>query len=239
MRIGLTYTGSPEKHANYANWLRGDRADIEVIRLSAGDDNFEAIRTCDGLVLSGGVDIDPSLYGGAEAYEKMPPKGWEKDRDLFEQSVLQYSLDHGIPVLGVCRGLQLINITLQGTLIQDLGVEGDEMHQNIGLTDRRHPIRVKEGTLLKSIVREEGGEVNSAHHQAILQLGKGLVVNCSAEDGTIEGIEWADPVSGRAFLLGVQWHPERMYTNRFADTPLYGKIRDRYLEEIEKSKIVK
>jgi putative glutamine amidotransferase len=243
MKIGLTYTGGPVKHANYVTWIRGVRnnevsRDIEVIKLSAGDDNFEDIRNCGGLVLSGGVDIHPSLYGGSDAYAKAPSGGWKKDRDLFEQSVLEYALGRGVPVLGICRGMQLINVMLGGTLIQDLGEAGDERHESIMVNDKQqdkqHGVRVAGGTLLHEIAGKEKGVANSAHHQAIDRLGEGLTVNCRADDGTIEGIEWGDP-AGKPFLLGVQWHPERMFTNRFPDTCLYGQIRERLFDEIRKA----
>ena len=239
MRIGLTYTGSPEKHGNYVNWLKGDDGEaVEVVRLSVNDDNLEALRQCDALVLSGGVDIDPTLYGGPSGYDKAPKEGWQKERDLFERAALKLAWERGLPVLGVCRGLQLINVTLKGTLVQDLGRQGDETHENVAGIDKRHLVRIGAGTLLHAVVGGGEGEVNSAHHQAIQQLGEGLVMNCLAEDGTIEGIEWADP-AGKPFLLGVQWHPERMFTNRLPALSFYGRIRDRYLEEIKKSSTAK
>src|SRR5947209_5004458 len=108
MKIGLTYTGSSEKHNNYVRWLMSGE-DIEVIRLSVEDNNLDAAGDCDGLVLSGGVDIHPSFYGGGMEYREMPA-GWRKDRDEFEKAVLGLALELGKPVLGVCRGLQLINV---------------------------------------------------------------------------------------------------------------------------------
>ncbi len=116
-------------------------------------------------------------------------------------------------VLGVCRGLQLINVHLKGTLIQDLGVEGDQTHMAGGGADKQHKVVVEEGTLLREVVGGKGGVANSAHHQAVGRLGTGLRVNCRAEDGTIEGLEWADP-AGKPFMLAVQWHPERMFASR-------------------------
>ncbi|HEX9510998.1 MAG TPA: gamma-glutamyl-gamma-aminobutyrate hydrolase family protein [Puia sp.] len=232
MKIGLTYTGKGEKHGNYVRWLKDQDDTIEVIRLSVTDDP-DAIKSCDALVLSGGVDIEPTLYGGSFGYEKAP-KGWQKDRDLFESSVLQFAWEHGLPVLGVCRGLQLINVICQGTLVQDLGEQGDQVHEGVKSVDKQHPVKILEGTLLAAVAGQQEGEANSAHHQAIDRLGKGLRVNCLAEDGTIEGIEWADP-AGKPFMIAVQWHPERMYSNRFAHTFLYKDIRDRYIEEIRKA----
>jgi len=241
MRIGLTYTGTDWKHENYARWLRGEDADIEVVRLEAGGFGGAAggvggdvMAGLDGLVLSGGVDIAPSFYGGAEQYMKAP-RAWQPMRDGFELSVLELAWKRGLPVLGVCRGLQLINVARQGSLVQDLGASGDEVHENVTGVDKQHGVRVEEGTLLAAVAAVAGGMVNSAHHQAVERLGDDLRVNCRAEDGTIEGIEWEEP-AGKPFLLAVQWHPERMYINGVGDQVLYRAIRDRFVEEIKKNK---
>lgn len=228
MKIGLTYTGKDEKHENYVRWLRGGDADIEVVRLDAGG----SLGDCDALVLSGGVDIHPELYGGKLAYDK--PDKWTRERDDFEVAALEAAWGRGLPVLGVCRGLQLINVALKGDLVQDLGVAGDEVHQANGRVDKRHEVVVEAGSGLRAIVGADGGLVNSAHHQAIGVLGGGLRVNCRAEDGTIEGIEWAEP-TGRSFLLAVQWHPERMFVNGVGDVPFYQRVRDEFVKAIKNS----
>ena len=207
---------------------------VEVIRLSAGEGNFEELQHCDGLVLSGGIDIHPSLYGGSPEYPKAPERGWEKGRDLFEQAALEQAWARGLPVLGVCRGLQLINITLKGTLVQDLGDVGDAIHERDRM-DKQHPVHVVTDTLLAAVTGLEMAEANSAHHQAIDRLGEGLVVNCRAEDGTIEGIEWEDP-AGKSFMLAVQWHPERMFMDGMSDAGLYRAIRERFIQEIVKAR---
>ena len=233
IRIGLTDTGTQWKHENYVRWLTGDgRAGVEVVRLSAALGNLNDASACDGLVLSGGIDIDPSLYGGGPEYKRSPAAGWEKERDLFEQAVLRMAWERELPVLGVCRGLQLINVTLSGTLVQDLGITGDGVHEAIAGVDKQHNVRLEAGSLLAEVAGRTEGEVNSAHHQAIDRLGEGLKVNCHASDGTIEGIEWKEP-AGRPFLLAVQWHPERMYVNGFEDEFLYSAIRDRFVAEVK------
>ena len=232
MKIGITDTGTEWKHENYVRWIAGSEG-IEVVRLSAALGNLNEAAGCDGLVLSGGIDIDPSLYGGAREYKRSPAGGWELDRDLFEQAVLRMAWERELPVLGVCRGMQLINITLKGTLVQDLGIGGDGVHEANAGIDKKHGVRMEEGSLLAGVTGCLAGEVNSAHHQAIDELGEGLRINCYAEDGTIEGIEWAEE-EGRSFLLAVQWHPERMLANGFEDAFLYRALRDRFVEEVKK-----
>jgi putative glutamine amidotransferase len=227
MRIGLTYTGTDWKQENYVRWLQ-DGEDIEVIKLAHEDGEFPE---CDALVLSGGVDIHPEFYGGALEYREN--RGWNRRRDEFEVEVLKAAWGRGLPVLGVCRGLQLINVVKGGTLVQDLGVLGDEVHQNVP-EDKLHGVVLDGDGLLKGIVGKSEGIVNSAHHQAIGMLGEGLRINCRAEDGTIEGIEWARP-AGRSFLLAVQWHPERMYVHGLPEASFYRAIRDKFINEIKKN----
>ena len=237
MRIGLTYTGWEDKHTNYVRWLKGDDKEIEVVRLSVANNNLSDIESCDGLVLSGGVDVHPAYYGGSLDYVQAPREGWEKERDDLEAELLRRAWKRKMPVLGICRGLQLINVCCKGTLVQDMGVSGDATHQNRGEVDEQHPVRIEKGSLLYAIAGA-GGEANSAHHQAIDRPGEGLRVNCYAADGTIEGIEWEEP-AGKSFLLAVQWHPERMFTGGLADTALYKNIRERFIDEIKQSKTVK
>ncbi len=232
MKIGLTYTGTEKKHDNYARWIKGDDQSIEIVRLAAEEDNLAALADCDGLVLSGGVDIDPVFYDGIIEYVKAPATGWRRDRDDFEMSALFNAFERKLPVLGVCRGLQLINVALGGSLVQDLGVQGDEIHENVTGIDKQHTVNILPGTLLSAIVKKLKGTVNSAHHQSIDRLGDNLRVNCRAEDGTIEGIEWANQ-ENHPFLVGVQWHPERMYVNRLEDGFLYDNIRDRFIKAIK------
>lgn len=248
MKIGLTYTGMEWKHENYVRWLKAEEKGIEVVRLEAGMPG-DAMVGLDGLVLSGGVDIAPTFYGGADNYAKAPADGWQPLRDGFELSVLEEAWKRGLPVFGVCRGLQLINVARRGSLVQDLGIKGDEVHENVAGLDKQHRVRVEAGTLLDEVVGLAGGDqraekafdgdmkggvVNSAHHQAVGGLGADLRVNCRAEDGTIEGIEWDEPV-GKPFLLAVQWHPERMFANGMGDIVLYRAIRDRFIDEIKKN----
>ena len=110
---------------------------------------------------------------------------------------------------------------------------GDQVHQNKP-EDKLHGVVLEGDGLLKGIIGKGEGIVNSAHHQAIGMLGEGLRINCRAEDGTIEGIEWARP-AGRSFLLAVQWHPERMYVHGLSEALFYRAIRDKFINEIKKN----
>jgi putative glutamine amidotransferase len=235
MKIALTHTESDDKQQNYVKWLKGDK-DIEVIVLSGDKNNADDIINCDALVLSGGIDIHPEVYGGALQYPKSPRKGWKKERDLFEKSLFASALDHSIPVLGICRGLQLINVALNGTLVQNLGDELNKIHE--GSPDKSHAVRIEKDTILRDIVGTEKSEINSAHHQAIDKLGEGLVINARSDDGVTEGVEWKDP-SGKPFLLAVQWHPERMSRFHLENSPVSEVLREKFLEEIKKSKAKK
>ena len=228
MRIGLTYTGSDKKHDNYARWIQDGDGSIEVVRIEAGGDSGGEL---DGLVLSGGIDIAPEFYSGDNGYAHAPD-GWERARDLFEMEALERALERKVPVFGVCRGLQLINVVLGGSLVQDLGEGGNAVHEGVGGVDKQHGVRVERGSLLSAMVGQDRGLVNSAHHQSIARLAEGLRISCRADDGAIEGVEWAQP-EGRSFLLAVQWHPERMYINQFADKAFYGALRDRFVKEIK------
>jgi len=232
MKIGLTYTGYEHKHLNYCNWLKGDD-DIEVITLSAENNNAAAFKDCDGLVLSGGIDSYPGFYHGSFDYANKPDE-WNAARDLFEKDLYEYALRNSIPVLAVCRGLQLVNVLQGGNLKQDLGAL-NETHMALEELDKAHGIEIFQNTLLSEIVNTKNGSVNSAHHQAIDKLGEGLMINCRAADGTIEGAEWKDK-KGKPFLLCVQWHPERMYKLRMEDSALSKNIRDTFIKEIIKSK---
>lgn len=232
MKIGLTRTENPEKQKFYEEWIKGND-DIEVVTLSADNNKPGDVKGVDALVLSGGVDIHPEFYSGSLEYENSPSKGWKKERDIFEIDAFKTALDQSIPVLGICRGLQLINVALKGTLLQDLGPNLNPIHE--GGPDKVHGIVVEPDTIMSDIIRNEEAKTNSAHHQSVEQLGQGLGISCRADDGTVEAIEWANK-SASPFLLAVQWHPERMSKVERGNTAASEGIRKRFLEEVKKSK---
>lgn len=161
----------------------------------------------DGLMLTGGDDLQPHLYGEEPhpALGKTTPA-----RDDYELSLLRQAFSLGLPILGICRGLQLINVAFGGTLYQDLPEQyhiKDLLHSQEPTPDTAtHPVSLIAGTRLQTIFNTNELEANSLHHQAVKNLAPGFIINAYARDGIIEGIE----MDSDAFVLGVQWHPEQM-----------------------------
>ena len=235
MKIGLTYTGSQEKNENYIRWLRGNE-NVEIIKLSVENNNAEEIKNCDGLLLSGGRDIHPKYYGsGNSSYRNVPQDGFDEKRDEFEMSVFELAQENELPVLAVCRGLQLVNCILGGNLKQDLGRQLNLIHRAENGKDKAHGLNIGPDTQLGELTHNSRVVVNSAHHQAIQRPAKGLRVNCVSDDGTIEGLEWADR-SNKPFLICIQWHPERMFKFGLENSAMSGTIRTKFIEEINKTR---
>ena len=230
LKIGLTYTGTDEKHNNYVNWLQ-QGGNVEVVTLKAGTINTEEIQKLDGIVLSGGIDIHPQVYNSAHVNYPNRPDAFHPERDEFEKTIFEISQDRSIPLLGICRGLQLVNCLTGGTLIQDLGNNLNQLHR-FDKSDKKHVVQIDPSSLLSDIIRLEAIEVNSAHHQAIDRLGTGLKVNARSADGIVEGIEWENSM-GKSFFVAVQWHPERMQHVGLQNTPGSINIRERFLHEIK------
>jgi putative glutamine amidotransferase len=224
IKIGITFSES--NYANYPIWLKGTDSSIDLIELSYETKNEKDVQICDAIVFSGGIDMDPIeniQYANA-------PKRFNLARDQFELAVLEGALQEQKPILGICRGLQLINVFLGGTLHLDNGQAKNKIHRST-TEDKIHKIRVSKASLFYSIVQQEFGNVNSAHHQSIEILGSGLTAVAYSEDGVIEAIESSDPE--KQFLIAVQWHPERMSD---LENPFSKNIREALLEKIAKSK---
>jgi putative glutamine amidotransferase len=234
IKIGLTYTGTEEKHNNYVNWLRVNEH-ITIIRLSAEDNNLEAAKEMDGIVLSGGLDIHPRYYNNEVSDYVNAPECFNEQRDEFEKAVFEISQQFHIPVLGVCRGMQLVNCLLGGSLTQDIGDASNTIHRFEEI-DKVHGVNLLPGTLLQEIISEEKTATNSAHHQSIYKTGEGLKINAVSDDEIVEGIEWAEP-AGKPFFLGVQWHPERMFKSGLGQSPATINIRTRFLSECTMKKV--
>lgn len=161
----------------------------------------ETLDTLDGIVFSGGADVDPSVYGAEAHPETDTPQA---RRDAGEMALLEAALERDMPTLAICRGFQLLNVVRGGDLVQHLPDEtGTDEHKRVPGVFAQHPVEVKDGTRLAAMVGARS-DVTSHHHQGIGRVGEGLVEAAWAGDGTLEGVE--DP--SLRFLVGVQWHPE-------------------------------
>ena len=229
-KIGVSFTKT--NFENYVNWFsKSDLSDdLEIVVLSFLENNIEDINQCDGFVLTGGVDVDPSYYDGPKIYTNCPDE-FQKNRDQFEEKIYRYAQLNQLQLLAICRGLQLVNVLEGGKLIQDLGIEENNKHKK-GSTDKIHEIEIMHGSLMHQITATTSGMVNSAHHQSIdpNHLGENLMVAAKVSHGSIiEAIEFKDKTN-KAFMLCVQYHPERM--EKKEQNPLSQKIKENFLTAV-------
>jgi putative glutamine amidotransferase len=199
-RVAVTH----DADYNVDAYLRAvELAGGEAVAVVAGTEPA-SMQGFDALLLSGGVDVNPALYGQEPGPKTEAP---DKARDCMEMAMLREALDGDKPILAVCRGLQLFNVAHGGTLVQHM--EGHESREEPDKADKAQPahgVRVEDGSRLARILGKNQVAVNSRHHQAVDAVGERIVVSAKAEDGTIEGLERTD----RRFAVAVQWHPENM-----------------------------
>jgi len=226
MKIGITLT--EVNYANYPKWIKGNDATIEIVELSYEKKNYQDVLHCDAVVFTGGIDMKPT---GNIDYPNAPSE-FNEGRDAFELEVLRMALQQKKPILGICRGLQLINVFKGGTLHLDNGSTVNEIHRKEN-TDKIHSISVDEDSMFHKIVNQKTGEVNSAHHQSIDILGSDLKAVAYSDDNVIEAIESTNP--REQFLLAVQWHPERMGD---LENPFSKNIRTALIEKIMQLSII-
>ena len=198
------------KQHDYEEAVR--RAGGEVRILNYGTDRpAEVVKEVDGILLPGGDDVTPSLYGD-DPHPKF--EAAEPGRDAYELELAKRAGDADVPLFAICRGIQVLNVARGGTLVQDIPSQlPDAIPHEVRDTPFTiaHDVWVSEGTLLHELLREridgDACPVNSRHHQAVQKIGEGLVVSATAPDGVIEAVE--DP--SKRFCVGVQWHPENFY----------------------------
>lgn len=176
------------------------------------------VSMCDGLLLSGGGDVDPALYGASTRWEcgAISPL-----RDAFELAICREMLQLRKPILAICRGIQVLNVALGGTLYQDLQSQypGCQAHrQKQPSCYAAHAVSITPGSQLADILGTITLQVNSLHHQAVKSIGEGVAVCATSPDGVIEAIE----VPELPFCIGVQWHPERLWNQ--AATAIHSRL---------------
>lgn len=229
------------KYAKYTEWLLATGEDVTTVDCSALplEQALEVVANADGFILTGGADIHPNRYGKEQDLHRCHV---DIDRDSLEFALLEKAQQNQLPILGICRGAQLLNVAYGGTLIVDIpsdyygdnqvssALENDNQsvieHRANNGVDARHYLDIEPGSMIKKICGVNEGEVNSAHHQAVEYLANYFRVSARSSDGLIEAYEVNDPGIS-PFIMGVQWHPERMEY----DNPLSLPIAQRFLFE--------
>jgi putative glutamine amidotransferase len=200
-------TGERDRAFVYTTYIEALRraGAIPVIVPPQPENARDVVDELDGIVLAGGFDCDPALYGEEQHPTVEPMDKRRQDGDL---ALAKVARERGIPTLGICLGMQMINVAAGGTLMQDIDSEmRTEIEHASDPEDRaRHDVLIENNTRLAAIVGSSEINVNSSHHQAIKDVGAGLRVTAHAPDGVVEGLE--DPK--HPFYVGVQWHPEDM-----------------------------
>jgi putative glutamine amidotransferase len=210
VRIAVVHRRRPN---DYVESVARASAEPVVVDWSAAPSLLDVLSDAQGLLLSGGADVNPALYGEPPhpAYQPAEP-----GRDWFETELIRLAIERDVPLLAICRGAQILNVVCGGTLWQDIPSEvpTSTPHQvNTPRDARAHVVEVAGGTRLAALLGQPVGDgpstvdVNSRHHQAVKHVAPGFVVSARAPDGLIEGIERPES----HFCLGVQWHPENFW----------------------------
>jgi putative glutamine amidotransferase len=225
-RVGIPWRTSAEeaqnnrpKIANYEEAVRKAGAEPVLVSLSDRAQQQRLIPTLDAFVLPGSpADIEPAEYGATNQGKSAPA---DLPREQADRAILAHAFAEKKPVLAICYGCQLLNVYLGGTLIQDLrsevGITTPHRKSDLSPEPKEDPIhgaKFEPESRLAEIASGERAKINSSHHQALAQPGKNLRVTAHSNDGVIEGVEWTGDAN---WVVGVQWHPERMFGDAFSE----------------------
>lgn len=227
LRIALS-SGSE----NYVNWVHRSDSTAEIVDFKGMeiDSALLLLSTCDAILFTGGEDVVPSYYGKSFDSARCETN---PTRDSLEFSLIKESIRLQIPILGVCRGQQILNVAFGGTLIVDIPADhpGTVAHRCEDYLKCFHNVSILRPSLLSSIAGSDSGMVTTNHHQAIEKSAPGIRIVAWSNDSIAEAIEWTEP-ENKPFFLAVQWHPERMDT----DNPLSMPLMNAFLKAAIKNK---
>ena len=236
LKIAISKAQPPESYNAYINWIHLSDSCIETIDMYAFsiDSALSLLEGCSGLLLTGGSDIFPGNYGKLEDTSRCGK--FDLKRDSLELALIKKAIKLDIPILGICRGLQILNVALGGNLIIDIPVDfGTNVIHRISETyNCFHEVNIEPNTKLSWTSNLLNGKVNSCHHQAIDVLSEQLKVSAKSTDGIIEAIEWKE-IGEHSFLMGVQWHPEQMDR----EDPLSKSILEYFIMEVKNFSLVR
>ncbi len=222
LKIAISKEKSDKSTTKYSDWLLNQDSTIDIhFMYSMGiDSSLSILESCNGLLVTGGEDVFPGYYGKIDDTARCG--SFDRYRDSLEMALIDRAIELNIPIFGVCRGEQIININRGGTLYIDIPTDFDSTvaHHQSDWSRGYHPVWLVEGTDIYNLCGElQNREIVSSHHQGIEILGKGLVITSYAADSMPESIEWADNME-HPYLMATQWHPEAMDYNHSLSEPL-------------------
>ncbi len=228
LRIAVSKAVPAKSYRYYKKWLKYGDSTVEILDMYhlGVDSALKILADCDALLLTGGEDIEARRYGLKDTAHWCAAPNLR--RDSIEFALIAAAYERRMPVMGICRGHQLINAYFGGTLYFDIPKEvGTSVVHRCARADTCfHTVRIADGSLLNRITGVREGLVNSSHHQGVRKPAPEFVSNATSDDGLIESISFAG--SQYPFLLGVQWHPERL---DYQTNPLSGKIAKYFLKQ--------
>ena len=212
---------------NYTSWLSRYEENAEYYNMydMGIDSALNVLKTCDGLLLTGGEDIYPAYYNQIE--DTIFCGSFDRYRDSLEFALIKSALENKIPIIGVCRGQQILNVSLGGSLYVDIPQEFDTtvVHRQEDWRNCYHKVFIVDSSLLRDLSSVQYGMVTSNHHQGIKKKAEQLKISAYSADSLPEAIEWKDD-TGKSFMMAVQWHPERMDTLHLLSAPIARKFLD-------------
>lgn len=227
MRVLITDNFRPKPIFDYyISWLTSIEPSLDIVKVSYLLDNLEEVNAVDGVVMTGGGDVHPQYYGRPDAVELVEEVN--EHRDEFELKLVDRALERDLPIMAVCRGMQVLNVALGGSIIVDLRTAGYADHRSPMNTPNIHPVHIDPHAMLYFAAGTTEVDINTLHHQGLDKLGRGMKAVGFSPDGVIEAVEWAQKAN-MPFMLGVQWHPER-----HADTELSRNIGSLFLKDVQR-----
>ena len=221
LKIAVSWVTGVKDSSNYIKWLRRSNPTADCIVMSGlSQDSVDLVfKHCSGLLLTGGEDVFPGNYGQESDTARCGE--FNLRRDTLEFDLIEKGIKRKIPILGVCRGQQIMNVALGGTLYVDIptDIKTDLLHQCNDYLKCFHHVKVLPDNILSQLSGIESGPVTTNHHQAVNKVADDLKVMAVSDDGLIEALGWKNP-EGKPFLITVQWHPERMDSTSTLSTPL-------------------
>jgi gamma-glutamyl-gamma-aminobutyrate hydrolase PuuD len=210
IKIALSKASLP----TYENWLKGADPDVVVVNMYGLtiDSALKSLETCSGLLVTGGEDVNPVIYGKGDELAKC--EAIDHYRDTLEIALIKKAYSLKMPIFGICRGEQILNVAFGGSLFTDIPTDKGTkvIHRDEGIDGSPHGVNIEKESEVCKILGVQRGIANSYHHQAVDKIAPGFRVAATSADGVVEAIE-ALNISETLFIMGVQWHPEKSTQN--------------------------